>query len=290
MPSSAAYLNSFEVEDSGVDEHVVMSKVNRNLVTLLWSLAIVCYLDRTNLSFAALQMNRDLSLSCSVYGFGAGVFFLSYAMFQPISNLILARVGAPKWLAATAIAWGIVAASMSLIQGKTAYLLLRFALGMTEASTFPGIWAQLARFFTSRELSSAYALVATATALAQVIGAPIAAAILLMDGLLGIAGWKWLFIIEGSVTVVFGFVLAYALPASPSEARFLTPAERVWLQRRQDAQPHAADSKGTAKTEFTAMLSESGRRPSLSRIAPVNSCRCLVLRRGMNAAAAPASR
>jgi MFS family permease len=237
--------SGFEVE-AGVDADVVAAKVDRHLVSLFWCLGIVCYLDRTNLSFAAVQLNRDLGLSCSVYGLGAGLFFASYSLGQIPSNMALARLGAPLWLSAIVAVWGATAACFALIRGPAAFLALRLALGLAECGTFPGMWLHLSRFYSPRELGLAYAKVATSTGLAQVIGAPLAAGILWMDGALGLRGWQWLFIVEGLTTVAFGVALRLLLPPSPAAARFLTPAERAWLQRRQDAQPTASDGKDGA--------------------------------------------
>ena len=129
--------------------------LDRHLIPWLFSLGIVCYLDRTNLSFAAVQLNRDLRLSCSTYGLGAGLFFLSYAVFQVPSSVILSAIGAPLWLGITVVVWGCVAASFAGVHGAAMFLVLRLLLGMAESGTFPGIWAHLARFYSPRELGGA---------------------------------------------------------------------------------------------------------------------------------------
>jgi len=193
-------------------------------------------LDRTNLSFAAVQLSQDLGLSCANYGLGAGLFFLGYFTFQVPSNMILARVGAPMWLSITIIAWGLVAGSFAGLTGIAMFLSLRVALGVAECGTFPGMWLHLSKFYTPRELGPAYSSVATSTAIAQVIGAPLAAAILSLDGQLGLRGWQWLFLIEGGTTLIFGILLRLFLVPSPAKAKFLTPEERNWLQHRQDQQ------------------------------------------------------
>lgn len=236
--SATHQFSSLQVEE-GDDPAItakVVRKVDRHLIPWLFFLAVVCYLDRTNLSFAAVQLSRDLGLSCSAYGLGAGLFFIGYFCFQVPSNMILARVGAPIWLSATVIAWGFVAGSFAFLNGTTMFLILRVALGMAECGTFPGIWLHLSKFYTPRELGRAYATVATSTALAQVIGAPLAAGILSMDGALGLRGWQWLFLTEGTSTIVFGILLRAFLVLSPEKAGFLTQEERTWLQRRQEQQ------------------------------------------------------
>ncbi len=161
---------------------------------------------------------------------------MSYCLFQIPSSLALARVGAPAWLGASVAAWGLVAASFALVETPRGFLLLRLALGAAESGAFPSIWAHLAKFYTPRELGSRYAAAASSTALAQVLGAPIAAALLALDRVFfGIRGWQLLFIVEGLATVAFAGAIYLSLARSPGSAEFLSPRERLWLQARQDA-------------------------------------------------------
>lgn len=234
------------VLNAEADQADAIRKVNRHLIPWFFALATVCYLDRTNLSFAAVQLSADLGFSCATYGLGAGLFFLGYS-FQVPSTMVTARLGAPLWLSATAIIWGLVAVCFSLTTSRTMFLSLRVALGLAECGTFPGIWLHLSKFYTERELGAAYATIATSTALAQVIGAPLAAGILSLNGLLGLRGWQWLFIFEGITTIVFAAFLRYNLAPTPMEARFLTDAQKDWLQQRQDSQP--TSFKGLAFTD-----------------------------------------
>jgi MFS family permease len=164
--------------------------------------------------------------------------------------MMLSRFGAPRWLSFTVVIWGLVAMAFSATNSKIMFLSLRVALGLAECGTFPGIWTHLSHFYTARELGSAYAQVTTSTALAQVIGAPIAAVILSsFDNFLGLAGWQWLFLIEGLTTLVFGVLLRIFLAPSPREAACLTTTEQEWLQRRQDALPTASKD-----TSFNAQM------------------------------------
>lgn len=211
----------------------IRQKLDRRILPWLFSLGAVCYLDRTNLSYAAVELNRDLQFSCKTYGLGAGLFFIGYAVCQVPSSRVFSYFGMP-YLCSTIILWGIVAGSFALVQSSTAFLLLRVLLGVFESGTFPCMWAYLARFYSPEELGASYAYIATSTALAQIIGSPIAAGILSMDGLGGISGWQWLFIIEGFTSVCFGIILFYALPSCPESASFLAPEERLWLQEKQD--------------------------------------------------------
>ncbi|EFN55132.1 hypothetical protein CHLNCDRAFT_134195 [Chlorella variabilis] len=231
-------------EDAAVDPAAVIRKLDRHLIPWLFSLGILCYLDRTNLSFAALDLNRDLHLSCSTYGLGASLFFISYALFQMPSTVVCARLGAHIWLSANIVAWGAVAAMFALASSVPAFLALRFLLGATESAAFPGMWYHLSTFYSEAEMGPAYAKVASCTAVAQVVGAPLAAGILAMDGVGGLRGWQWLFILEGGATVVFGALLRFALAPSPAKARMLTRAEREWLRHRQETARTAMGAAG----------------------------------------------
>ncbi|GAB4813303.1 hypothetical protein N2152v2_000349 [Parachlorella kessleri] len=224
----------------------VMRKVDRHLIPWFFALGIACYLDRTNLSFAALQLNEDLGLTCATYGLGAGIFFAGYALFQVPSNLALVRLGAPLWLGAIIVAWSGIAIAFAFTSGTGMFLLLRFALGVAECGAFPGMWYHLSRFYTESELGPAYSKVASCTVLAQVVGAPLAAGILAMDGAGGLRGWQWLFILEGVPTLALGIALGLCLAPSPAQARCLAPAERLWLQRRLDAAERRSPGKGAS--------------------------------------------
>lgn len=245
----------FDVQDI---QATVLRKCNRNIIPLLFSLGIVCYLDRTNLSFAALQLNRDLNLSCTIYGLGAGLFFLGYCLFQIPSQLILIRVGAPLWLSITIALWGMIAALMAAINGSTMFLIFRVLLGIAESGTFPAIWHHLSKFYSTRNLGSAYASVTTSTALAQVIGAPIAAGILTLDGFL-LRGWQWLFIVEGCTTMAFAVLIKQFLPPSPADATFLTDTEKEWLQRRQESREKGPLLHGMSNEHYDSDNDGKGR-------------------------------
>jgi ACS family tartrate transporter-like MFS transporter len=213
-------------------ERVTLAKVTRRLLPFLFLLYIVCFLDRVNLGFAALQMNRDLGLSPAVYGFGAGVFFLGYVLFEVPSNLVLARVGARVWIARIMMTWGLLAAAMMFIQGPLSLYGLRFLLGAAEAGFFPGMIYYLSRWFPAEQRARAVARFMIAIPLSGVIGGPVSGALLGLNGRLGLAGWQWLFLLEGLPAVVLGFVVLAYLTDRPEDATWLTPAERDWLSTR----------------------------------------------------------
>jgi ACS family tartrate transporter-like MFS transporter len=193
------------------------------------------------------------------YGLGAGLFFVSYCAFQIPSSLALARFGAPAWLGVSVAAWGLVAASFALVQTPRGFLLLRLALGAAESGAFPSIWAHLAKFYTPRELGSRYAAAASSTALAQVLGAPVAAALLALDRVFfGIRGWQLLFIVEGLGTVAFAGAIYRSLARSPGSAEFLSPRERLWLQARQGAAAAAPKAGAAAAADAGAAAAGGG--------------------------------
>lgn len=211
---------------------VIRRTFDWNLLPFAFSIGVVSYLDRTNLAYAAVELNRDLGFTCETYGLGAGMFFVGYALFQVPSVTIFNRVGVP-WLASTIIVWGVVAGSFSLVRSKTAFLILRVLLGALESGTFPCILSYLSQFYSHQALGTAYAAAATSTAFAQVIGSPVAASILMLDGVLHIAGWQWLFLLEGLSSIVFGIFLYFRLPRTASS--FLNHEDRAWLSQQKNS-------------------------------------------------------
>ena len=206
--------------------------VSRRLIPFLFLLYVVSFLDRVNVGFAALEMNSDLGLSPAVYGFGAGIFFIGYALLEVPSNLILARVGARRWIARIMITWGIIAAGMMFVRGPVSFYVLRFLLGIAEAGFFPGIIFYLSEWFPADARARAVARFMTAIPVSAVIGGPVSGALLGLSGRLGLAGWQWLFLLEGLPAVVLGVVVLRYLPDRPDEVAWLPPEQRTWLIER----------------------------------------------------------
>lgn len=223
----------------------VDAKVRRRLLPVLFTAALMCYLDRTNLSFAALQMNADLGFGERVYGVGAGVFFATYASFGVPASVACKKVGAKVGLPAILVAWGIASGSMALIQGVRSFYLLRLVVGATEAGFFPGVIYYLTLFVAEEDMGLSYTIVMTATALSGIIGGPMAGLVLTyVDGVAGLQGWRWLFIIEALPTIALGVFMLFYLDADPAHARFLSPDEKEWLVMRQRRQLEARDTDG----------------------------------------------
>lgn len=215
-----------------VEEASAFAHIRRRLVPFLFVLYVVSYLDRVNVGFAALQMNRDLGFSASVYGFGAGVFFLSYVMFEVPSNLIMVRTGARRWIARIMITWGFASAGMMFVHDATSFYAMRFVLGLAEAGFFPGMVLYLTQWFPAAERARTIASFMTATALAGVVGGPMSAMLLSLDGALGLRGWQWLFLLEGAPAVLLGVLVLRVLPDRPDDASWLTDDERRLVTAR----------------------------------------------------------
>jgi ACS family tartrate transporter-like MFS transporter len=227
-----------------VDVAIVLSKVRRRLVPFVFLLYIVAYLDRINVGFAALQMNTALGLSASAYGLGAGIFFVSYTLFEVPSNVVLARIGARLWIARIMITWGIISGLMATVTGPTSFLVLRFLLGVAEAGFFPGIIFYLTHWFPTAYRARAIAILYVAVPVANAVASVVSGAILEMDGVLGVKGWQWIFIIEAVPAVVLAFVVLRLMTERPKEAQWLAPAQRDWLETELDTERKKVEAGG----------------------------------------------
>ena len=215
-------------------EAATIRRVTLRLVPFLMVCYFVSFVDRVNLGFAALQMVRDLRLSSTVFGLGGGIFFLSYFLFEVPSNLVLARVGARLWIARIMITWGVLAAAMALITGPQSLYAMRFLLGAAEAGFFPGVMLYLTYWFPPKYRARIIALFTVAIPVSGFLGSPISAALLGLDGWLGIRGWQWMFIIEGIPAVLLGLLCLMVLTDRPAQARWLPADEQEWLQQHLD--------------------------------------------------------
>lgn len=213
-----------------VDGRALYAKISWRLIPYMFLLYIVAYLDRVNVGFAAMDMQRDLEFSNTVYGAGAGIFFLGYALCDLPSSLILRRVGARIWIARIMISWGLVSACMVWVGSPRSFYLARFLLGVAEAGFVPGMLLYLTFWFPSHERARAVAKFMTATSLAGVVGAPLSSALLKLNGVSGLSGWQWLFLFEGVLTVLVGISVLFVLKDGPDLAEWLTPEERLWLK------------------------------------------------------------
>jgi MFS transporter, ACS family, tartrate transporter len=246
---------AIEPDDQAQLADAALSKARRKLLPLLFVLYVVAYLDRINVGFASLQMNRELGLSESAFGLGAGLFFLGYSLCEVPSNLILERVGARLWIARIMISWGIAAVAMSAVRGTASFFALRLILGMAEAGFFPGVILYLTYWFPSREQARSVALFMTATALAGIVAGPVSGAILGMHGIARLSGWQWLFVLEGLPALILGIVVLRYLPDSPQTAAWLSGDEREALGSR--LEQHRRVSTLDHRRDFAEAISNS---------------------------------
>ncbi|MGC2082751.1 MAG: MFS transporter [Bradyrhizobium sp.] len=216
---------------TGELETRVLRKVTLRIVPFIMLLYFVAFIDRVNIGFAALTMNKDIGLSSSVFGFGAGIFFWGYFLFEVPSNLALDKFGARLWIARVMISWGIVSGAMAFVQGPVSFYSLRFLLGVAEAGFFPGIILYLTYWFPARQRAAVTALFMAAAPLSTVLGSPVSGALLGMDGLLGLKGWQWLFLLEAVPAVLLGLVVLAYMTDRPEQAKWLADDERAWLVR-----------------------------------------------------------
>jgi len=230
------------VDESAVDGRTLYAKISWRLIPYMFLLYIVAYMDRVNVGFAAMDMQRDLQFSNTVYGAGAGIFFLGYALCDLPSSLILRRVGARIWIARIMISWGLVSACMVWVGSSRSFYLLRFLLGVAEAGFVPGMLLYLTFWFPSHERARAVAKFMTATSLAGVVGAPLSSALLKLNGVAALSGWQWLFLFEGVLTVLVGISVLFVLKDGPDLAEWMTPEERSWLKNelRKDQELYGA--------------------------------------------------
>lgn len=210
-------------------EKATMRRVIIRLVPFLMVAYFFALLDRVNIGFAALQMNKDLGLTPTMFGFAASLFFISYFLVEVPSNLALQRVGARRWIARIMITWGAITACMAFVVGPYSLYALRFILGAAEAGFFPGAILYLTYWLPSEYRARILATFTVSIPLATFIGSPISVSLLALDGALGLRGWQWLFILEGLPTVLLGIACLFVLTDRPAEARWLRPEQRAWL-------------------------------------------------------------
>jgi MFS transporter, ACS family, tartrate transporter len=210
-------------------EQSAIAHVTARLIPFIFLCYVIAYLDRVNIGFAAGELQRDLGLSDLAFGIGAGLFFLGYCLFEVPSNLILERVGARLWIARIMIGWGLVSTAMMFVQDIWSFYGLRVLLGIAEAGFFPGIILYLTYWVPASHRARTSALFMMAIPVSVIVGAPVSEALLSLDGVWGLRGWQWLFLLEGLPAIVFGVATLFYLTDEPSKASWLSADERAWL-------------------------------------------------------------
>jgi MFS family permease len=213
-------------------ERQTMAKVTRRLIPLLMVCYFTAYLDRVNVGFAALTMNKALGFSAAVFGLGSGIFFVGYFLFEIPSNLILARVGARRWIARILVTWGIISGLTAFVWGEWSFYGIRFVLGLAEAGFYPGIILYLTWWFPSYYRSRIIGIFMTAIPISVILGSIVSSQLLRLDGWLGLQGWQWLFLLEAVPPIILGVVVAVYLTDGPAQAKWLRPDQQQWLTER----------------------------------------------------------
>ena len=241
-------------------EKRTLRKITWRIVPFIMILYLIAYIDRVNIGFAAITMKEDLGFTASILGFGAGIFFLGYFLFEVPSNIILHKVGARIWIARVMVTWGIIAGGMAFVESSTSFYVMRFLLGVAEAGFFPGIILYLSYWFPARFRAGVIALFMAAAPIATAIGSPISAALLEMHGIMGLAGWQWMFLIEAIPAVILGVVVFFYMTDRPEKAAWLKPDEREWLVKTMQAedankgdQQHHSILRGLANPRVLAL-------------------------------------
>ena len=222
-----------------------IAKASWRILPLLGLGYLVSYLDRLNVSFAAPQMNADLGFSAAVYGLGGGLFFLSYALFEIPSGMLVARVGARRWIARIMITWGLLAAAMMFVRTPVQFYIMRFLLGIAEAGFFPCALYCLSHWFPAAHRGRATSRFYAFGGVASIIMGIVSGWLLDLDGLWDLRGWQWLFLVEGLPAVLLGLVILRMLPDAPSSSRWLSEPERAWIESQlaRDAAQHGASEE-----------------------------------------------
>lgn len=245
-------------------EHTVLGKVAKRLIPFIALLYAFNILDRTNISVAALTMKPDLHFSDTVYGLGAGIFFLGYFLFELPSNLILERVGARVWIARILFTWGAVSAAMLFVKTPGWFYFMRFLLGVAEAGFYPGIILYLTYWFPTAQRAQAVARFVAVSALVGIFGGPLSGQLLKLNGQLGLLGWQWLFLLEGLPSCLLGFVALRYLTDRPEKAEWLSGEEKAWLIARL-----ATERKEREETHQHLSLTDAIKSPRLMHFAAI---------------------
>jgi ACS family tartrate transporter-like MFS transporter len=234
--------NPNDNEDSAGAEQLgnrTRRRITRRLMPFLICLFVLAFIDRVNVGYAALEMNKELGFNPEVLGFGAGIFFIGYFLFEIPGTWLVENWSARLWLARIIISWGILATLMGFIQNENQFYIARFLLGVAEAGFFPGVIVYLSHWFRARDRAKAVAMFMAAIPVSNIFGAPISGLILEHIDWFGMAGWRWVFILEGLPAVIFGIITIFYLTDRPRDANWLSAAEREWIAGALDREKEA---------------------------------------------------
>jgi len=231
-----------------------LRKVRRRIMPLIVVLYFIAYLDRNNVGFAKLGMQSDIGLTEAAYGLGAGIFFLGYALLEIPSNGGMYRYGARKWIARILISWGIFASAMFMVNGEVMFYIIRFLLGAAEAGFFPAILFYLTLWFPAAQRVTVLGIFILAQPISNALGAPVSGMLLNMEGVLGLHGWQWVYILEGIPAILLGIITPFVMTDRPEHAKWLKPEEREWLTSTMNKE--LADKQKSGNHNFLAGLKD----------------------------------
>src|SRR6202012_4286231 len=229
------------------EQDQVFAKCAWRLIPFMMLLFVVNYLDRVNVGFAALTLNKQLGFSPSIFGFGAGIFFLGYALFQVPVNVIIERVGATRSVFCIMAIWGLLSASTAFVQGPTGFYVLRFLLGVAEAGFFPGMILYLSYWFPASPRAAATSVFMAAAPLSTALGSPLSGALMELHGVFGLKGWQLMFLAEAVPAILLGIAVLFVMTRKPENAQWLNDEERGWLVaklKREEGAPHRSILQG----------------------------------------------
>jgi len=241
-------------------EKRTLRRISWRIVPFIMLLYFIAYIDRVNIGFAALTMKGDLGFTASILGFGAGIFFWGYFLFEVPSNIALHKVGARIWITRVMVTWGIISAGMAFVSGPTSFYVMRFLLGAAEAGFFPGIILYLSYWFPAHKRAGVTAFFMAAAPISTGLGSPLSAALLEMNGVMGLAGWQWMFVLEAIPALLLGVVVFFYMTDRPELATWLKDDERNWLVKTMNteaaskgSQAHASIWSGLANPRVLAL-------------------------------------
>ncbi|TFW15521.1 MFS transporter [Duganella callida] len=249
IPAAAQAAAAPTVLDGAVE------KVKWRILPLFVVMFIANYIDRVNIGFVRAHLEKDLGIGAAAFGFGAGVFFLAYALFEVPSNILQQRFGAKAWLTRIMGSWGVVATGMAFVQGETSFYIMRFLLGVAEAGFFPGVVYYFTQWLPNRERGKAMAIFLSGSALASILSGPLSGGLLQIEGG-GFHGWQWMFIIEGLASVVLCFIVWFCLDSHPRDAKWLSEAERDALAAVIDAEKKERDASKPKNASMLSLLKD----------------------------------
>ncbi|AWT56182.1 MFS transporter [Mycolicibacterium smegmatis] len=227
LDSSRAVLSSADELHKRATRKAVL-----RLLPVMCVVYFMAYIDRTNVALAKTHLDTDVGISAAAFGFGAGIFFISYAFLEVPSNLVMYRVGPRRWIARIALTWGALSALMMFVQGDMSFYVMRFLLGAAEAGLYPALMYMVTLWFAQSYRATVVGFIYLAPTIALVVGGPMGGALMELDSAMGLHGWQWMFLIEGLVTMLVGILVWFKLPQSPTEAKWLTPDEARILSER----------------------------------------------------------